>query len=819
MTASRRHALAHWFETQGWRPAPFQRDVWRRYLAGESGLLVTPTGSGKTLAAFGGPLLDALRKPTPPAKPISRGSAKPARTRVLWVTPLRALANDTVRALSAPIEALGLDWAVAKRTGDAKSRDKRLVRTGQAEVVVITPESLALHLSYPDADQTLAKLEAIIVDEWHELLGNKRGVLLQLCLARLRKWNPQVRTWGLSATLGNLEEAAQVLLPHCPDSAIITAARPRTVTLETLLPAEAERFPWAGHLGLSQLARVHEKISAVGTSIIFTNTRSQAELWHKALQASWLGAPEAIALHHGSLDAALRLDVEQRLSKGTLRCVVATSSLDLGVDFPAVDQVFQIGSPKGLARLLQRAGRSKHRPGEAGHVICVPSHALEITEYAAAREALKTGRVESREPPVLSLDVLAQHAVTVALGSGFDADELLAEVRTTHAFADLSDAQWHAVLNFIVRGGEALEHYPEFRRVEVLGDRYVVRERKIALRQRLSIGTIASDAQVSIKMLRGGQLGTVEESFAGRLRPRQIFQFAGRSLEFVRIEGMTAYVRPGKKQTGAVARWMGSKMPMSSELAHAMEAILAKAPASAEMRASRRLIATQARLSDVPAPDLLLVERHKTRQGFHFVLFPFAGRAVHEGLAALLALRLGRHTPNSFEFAVNDYGLMLSSDKPITADAELLREILREDHLLQDLRESLNLAEMARRQFREIARVAGLLPPNVPGKSARSMRQLQASAGLIFDVLKQYDPGHMLLALAEREVLEQQLEFRALRACLADCAARQIRLHEPPSLTPFAFPLWAEFARGRLSTEDWKTRVERAAAKLELRHD
>lgn len=816
---------AEWFAAQGWRPLPFQREVWKHYLAGKSGLLHTPTGSGKTLAVIGGALIEALTAQPVSSVPVDRSAATKRRTavrplRVLWVTPLRALAADTLRALREPAHALGLDWEVGLRTGDASARDKRLARAGKLDVLVTTPESLSLLLSYPDAAQNFSAIRCIVVDEWHELLGNKRGVLLQLCLARLRGLSPLARIWGLSATLGNLDQAREVLIPGRPDAVTVSGLRPRTVRIETLLPASGERFPWAGHLGLSQLARVVERIFGARTSLVFTNTRAQAELWHQALSAVWLEDPATLALHHGSLDARLRADVEAGLRSGGLRCVVATSSLDLGVDFPSVDQVFQIGSPKGVARLLQRAGRSRHRPGEAGHVICVPSHALELVEYAAVREAIAQGDIEPRLPPVLSLDVLAQHCVTLALGGGFDADALLAEVRGTHAFSALDEASWQAVLDFIVQGGRALENYPDYRRVvRDEHGRYLVEDRRVAFRHRLSIGTITSDGAVSVKFLRGGNLGSVEETFIARLRPGDRFQFAGRTLELVRLEAMAAYVRLARKNDGAVPKWQGGRMPLSSELAREVEALLAQPSDSPEMVAVIPLLGLQSRLSMLPKPGCLLVEAVRTREGPQYFVYPFAGRQTHEGLAMLLSLRLGRLQANTWSFAANDYGLALAPAVEQTVTAEQWGALFSANNLEEDLRASLNLAELARRQFREIARIAGLLPPSLPGKAPRSMRQLQASSGLIFDVLARYDPEHILLKLAEREVFSAQLEIRTLRHVLADCAARVVELRAPRSLTPLAFPLWAENLRtGQISSEDWKARVQRAAAQLEKRH-
>lgn len=812
MRRGRDAPLVAWFAARGWKPAPFQRETWRRYLDGESGLLHTPTGSGKTLAAFGGPLLEALAGDAP----LAAGEGP----RVLWVTPLRALAADTTRALTQTAAEMGLAWTVALRTGDASARDKRLARQGKAQVLVITPESLALLLSYADASSRFRALRGIVVDEWHELLGNKRGVLLQLCLARLRRLSPGVRTWGLSATLGNLDEARAVLLPHAPGSALVAGARPRRMQISTLLPERSRALPWAGHLGLSQLERVFKRLFDVRATLLFTNTRAQAELWHRALESIWPEAPATLALHHGSLDPKLRAAVEQGLREGSVRCVVATSSLDLGVDFPAVDQVLQIGSPKGVARLLQRAGRARHRPGESGAVVCVPAQALELIEYAAARQAITRGEVESRPPPVGSLDVLAQHAVTLALGGGFDADELYREVRGTHAYAALDGATWRAVLDFIVQGGRALAKYPDYQRVVRDDDgRYRVRDRRVAFRHRLSIGTITADGAVAVKYLRGGSLGSVEEGFLARLRRGDRFQFAGRTLELVRLEGMIAYVRRAKGGDGPVATWQGGRMPLSTQLASEVESLYSHPGPHPEMRAVEPLLRIQAQASALPDRGRLVAERIGSRRGMHLFLFPFAGRAVHEGIAAMIALRWGRRQANTISYTVNDYGLMLTLAEPAALDDALLRQLLSPDNMADDLRDGVNLGEMARRQFREIARVAGLLTPSLPGQAARSLRQVQASSGLLYDVLRRYDPDHLLLAQAEREVFELQLEAPRLLAALHDCQRRELLLREPRALTPLSFPLWTESMRGQLSTETWQARVRRAAAQLEKRYE
>ncbi|WP_312710121.1 ligase-associated DNA damage response DEXH box helicase [Stenotrophomonas sp.] len=808
--------LQAWFASRGWRPLPFQRAMWRHYLAGESGLLHTPTGSGKTLAMFGGPLLQALIDP-PPA-PARANAVRPLQ--MVWITPLRALASDTARALQAAIDGVGLGWKVGLRSGDASSRERRQAREGRVDVLVTTPESLALLLSYPDTLPRMRQLRCVVVDEWHELLGNKRGVLLQLNLARLRDSTPALQLWGLSATLGNLAQARQVLLPDRPAAPVVEGARQRPVQVQTLLPEPGERFPWAGHLGLAQLPRVLHAVMDARSTLLFTNTRAQAELWHQALSAVWPEDAATLALHHGSLDPTLRQQVEDGLRAGTLRCVVATSSLDLGVDFPEVDQVLQLGSPKGVARLRQRAGRARHRPGASGRITCVPSHALEVAEFAAVRNALREGVVEARPPPVLSLDVLAQHAVSCALAGGFQADALLAQVRRTHAFTDLTAAQWQAVLDFIVQGGRALSQYPDFHKV-VIDDTgtYRVPDRRQALRHRLSIGTISSDGSVRVQFLRGGGLGAVEEQFASRLRPGDRFQFAGRLLELVQLRDMTAYVRVARgRGDGSVPRWQGGQLPLSMPLGQAVAAVLSGADDSVESRWLAPLLALQSRVSAQPAPAQLLVEDVRRREGQFLFVYPFAGRNVHEALAALLARRCTRQQRNSIGYAVNDHGLVLAPAQPISLDAQSWQALFSADGLLDDLRAAVNLGELARRQFRGIARVAGLLVPSLPGGMPRSLRQLQASAGLLYDVLRQHDPEHLLLDLAEQEVLRDALDLPGLQQTLARISGQTVSLQQPASLTPLAFPLWAERLRGQFSNEDWRTRVQRAAQQLERRH-
>jgi ATP-dependent Lhr-like helicase len=765
-------------------------------------LIYAPTGSGKTLAALGGPMIEAIARGAQPNDGLS----------ILWVTPLRALAADLTVQLEAPLHDLGIPWRVLRRTGDSGSSERTKLKAGQVEVLVTTPESLALQLSYEEAGSRFATLGSIVVDEWHELLGSKRGVLFELALARLRLIAPGARIWGLSATIGNLEEAMLALLGPGRPGHLIAVRGSRPTAIETALPPYIECFAWAGHLGLSQLPRVVEAAGAARSVLVFTNTRSQAELWLEAIASVWPHAPETLAIHHGSLDRGLRRKVEDGLRSGAVRCVVATSSLDLGVDFASVDAVIQIGSARGIARLLQRAGRSNHRPGEAGRILFVPTHSLELAEIAAARRALAAGAIEPRPPLPGGADVLAQHLTTLALAGGFVA--AFTEVRRTHAYAGLDRATFDAVLAFLVHGG-ALHAYPDYRRLIEHHGQYILADPRLARRHRFNIGTIVAHGAVEVRFLRGGRLGQVEEAFAARLKPGDRFLFAGRHLEFVRTRDMTVWVKLTKGSRTAVPRWMGGRLSLSNELGHWLQRTLPDDQASEpEMCRLKPLLELQRQKSQIPAPNELLIEIVRARDGEHLFVFPFAGRLVHEGLGALLALRLGRLAPVTLTFGANDYGVVVSGQQLPLIDLGRLRALFDPGSLREDVIECVGATELAKRQFREIARIAGLVFDGYPGRD-KSSRNLQASAGLIYDVLTQYDPHHILLQQALDEVCERTFNFARLQATLEEMKTRDLILQRPAALTPFAFPLWSEWARGGLSSEDWESRVHRLAEQLE----
>ena len=811
-------AVEAWFVARGWQPFDFQREVWAAMAAGEGGLLHATTGSGKTYAVW----LGALQRAQPAAG-----------LQVLWLTPMRALAADTTAALQAPLPALAPAWTVGARTGDTPSAERARQDRRLPTALVTTPESLSLMLTRERACDELGGVHTVVVDEWHELIGNKRGVQVQLALARLRRWNPKLVVWGLSATLGNVDEAMATLCgagEHGPagrrGARRVPGRVDKALRIDTLLPADPGRFSWGGHLGAQMLQPVVDEIDRSRTTLVFTNTRSQAEIWYQLLlqaRPDWAGI---VALHHGSLDKSVRAWVEAGLKDGRLKAVVATSSLDLGVDFLPVERVLQIGSAKGVARLLQRAGRSGHAPGRESRVTLVPTNTLELVEAAAARHAALAGRVEARHGPDKPLDVLVQHLVTVALGGGFVAAELFDEVKTTHAYRGLTRAEFDWALAFVERGGDSLAAYPEYHRVALVDGRWCVPDRGIARRHRLQVGTIVSDAAMAVKWLGGGTIGTIEEGFIARLNPGDHFVFAGRVLEYVRTQDMAAYVRLGRKKKGVVPAWAGGRMPLSSELADAVQALLDGTAAQLrgpradaaftdlEMQAARPMLQAQARLSQLPQRGRLLVERYTSREGHHLFLYPFAGRNVHIGLAQLLAWRLAREQPNTFSLSVNDYGLEILAARPVPLDEALQARLFDSRQLQADVLASLNSGELAQRRFREIARVAGLVFSGYPG-APKSTRQLQASSSLFFEVFRKYDGGNRLLGQAEGEVLAQELEIDRLGATLRHLATLPWALVELAAPSPFALPLLVERLREQLSTEKLKDRLDRLLAEAE----
>ncbi len=796
----------------------FQREAWAHIGQGRSGLLHASTGSGKTFAIWLGVLQALLdRLPRHKAAPLS----------VIWLTPMRALAVDTARALTEPMRDLAPSWTIGLRTGDTPSSERAKQDKRLPTVLITTPESLTLLLARERCRDELSTVRFVVADEWHELLGNKRGVQTQLALSRLRQFNPQIVAWGLSATLSNSEHSALILsqlgaqkaLKNDQKSVLVYAKSDKRLTIDTLIPPEPGRYSWAGHLGARMLQPVVSELAQSGTTLVFTNTRSQAEIWYQLIleaKPEWAGQ---IALHHGSLDKEVRDWVEQGLKAGQLRAVVATSSLDLGVDFLPVERVLQIGSAKGVARLIQRAGRSGHAPGRTSRITLVPTNTLELIEAAAARRAALAGKIEARESPEKPLDVLVQHVVTVALGGGFEAAQLYDELRGCYAYRDLTQEEFDWAIAFCERGGESLTAYPDYHRIKKDDSGiYRLPDRAMARRHRMSIGTIVSDGAVQVKYLSGQRIGTIEESFIARLKKGNCFTFAGRILEFIRVQDMAAYVKRAEKNKGTVPSWQGGKMPLSTEMASTVVELLAEAAQGKfeepEMQAAKSMLQTQMRLSKLPTPQSLLIESFTSKEGHHLYIYPFAGRNVHLGLASLLAHRLVQAQPNTLSLSVNDYGFELLSARPLDLQTVQDQSLFHSNHLLDDVLASLNSSELAQRRFREIARIAGLIFSGFPGAN-KSTKQLQASSSLFFEVFKKYDAGNLLLTQAQREVLSQELNITQLQTTLQAMQARRVDFVELAKPSPLCLPLMVERLREKLSNEKLAQRLERILADAE----
>ena len=1052
-----------WFAGRGWTPMEFQRQCWHAFLRGESGLLQVPTGSGKTYAAVMGPIAAMLAEAgsagrersvagsaavAAPPRSTRRASApaadiavEPPGLRLLVITPLRALSRDLALAIEEPIREMGWPLRVAIRNGDTSSHERGKQLRRPPQILITTPESLSVLLSNSAAPELFGRLQAVVLDEWHELMGSKRGSQCELCLGWLRALRPGLRTWAISATIGNLEEAARAALglteqqrlvghepadagmgqpdSYCqadspyqenssyqensrgsstgpgngdrgdqapvtraavasgnasgtvrrdapsgpaadlrpeppaevcqasaslavqvgsrralhsaqpsaprrkataaPAARLITARLRRDTAIRSLLPETIDGFPWGGHLGLRMYEELVAGLDPAVSTLLFTNTRNQAERWHQCLRFACPEMEDALALHHSAIDRSEREAIEARVKSGELRWVVCTSSLDLGVDFQPVERVVQIGSAKNLARLLQRAGRSAHCPGGTSQVLFMPTNALELLEVSAMRRGLEQGLVEHRRPPQLPLDVLLQHLVTLACGPGFDPAEELNTVRRCWSFRQLSEAQWQWCLDFLEHGGRCLGAYPRYRKLVRCGAdadgnapaagndeaggpavrepgctdveagdsdardrsaavsdgchtkacvaapageprppagqpagtdaepfRYRVLDKAIARLHRFNIGTISADRSVTVRFLRGAVIGHVEEAFISRLKPGDVFFFAGRQLEFVRLREMTAQVKASTRKSSTVPAWAGGQMALSDLLSeHLRQEVdrcaraLARPAAgegmagsgsrgdlpehdagsldTPELQALEPLLRRQADLSRLPRRDQLLVELCRSREGSHLFAFPFEGRFVHEGIGFLWAWRLARHHASTITVSVNDYGFELLAPRGYPFEDLLAlhgEELLETSALESDLEQALNLSELCRRRFRAIAQVSGLITQAMPGQQ-RSGGQLQISAALLFDVFQKHEPDHLLLEQARREVLEEQLERPRLEAALERMAGCEWLLERTARPGPLAFPLLVERLNNRLSNESVLERVQRLIAEAQ----
>ena len=798
--------IQSWFERRGWSPLPFQQRSWAAYLEGRSGLIQVPTGSGKTFAAVMGPIAAMLAE-----------TGDYPGIRLLYITPLRALSRDLALAIREPITEMRWPLRVGIRNGDSSSSERSKQLKSPPQILVTTPESLTLLLSNSKAEELFRHLDTVVLDEWHELMGSKRGTQTELCLSWLRQQRPSLQTWAISATIGNLAQAARHALGTDGDPVIIGGAPARVTEIRSLLPETIDGFPWAGHLGLRMYEDLVAAMNPGISTLLFTNTRNQSERWFQCLRFACPEMEGALALHHSAIDRSEREAIEASVKAGTIRWVVCTSSLDLGVDFQPVEQVVQIGSPKNLARLLQRAGRSAHLPGGTSQVLFMPTNALELLELSAVRRGLEEGLVEQRKPPNAPLDVLLQHLTSLACGAGFHPEETLRAVRSSAAFSNLAQEDWDWCLRFLEHGGDCLAAYPRYRKLEwdEAVQRFRVRDSAIARLHRLNIGTITAAPAITVRFVRGAVLGHVEETFIGQLKPKDVFFFSGRQLEFVRLRDMTAYVKVSNRKSRTVPAWAGGQMALSDLLTHHLRLEVDRASRgeldTPELQALTPLFERQQDLSVLPRIGQLLIETCRTREGTHLYAYPFEGRFVHEGIGFLWASRLTQLERGTITVSVNDYGFELLAPKTYPM-AELLEDhsdlLLNTDHLERDLEAALNLSELQRRRFRAIAQVAGLMHRGFPG-SGKSTGQLQISASLLFDVFERHEPQNRLLLQARREVLDEQLELSRLEAALQR-AAQQEWLHvATPRPGPLAFPLLVERLNNRMSNETVLERIQR----------
>jgi len=825
--------IREWYKRKNWEQFAFQREMEAAYLDGFSGLLNAPTGSGKTFALFLPFLAGYINKhPDSYTKQTNNGLL------MLWITPLRALTNDIKKAMQEVCDEIGIPWKIATRTGDTPAAEKAALKKKLPEVLLTTPESLHLMLAQKEYPKIFQGLQVVVIDEWHELLGTKRGVQVELGLSRLKALSREslaqstkqqdyrlptmdygLRIWGISATIGNLEQAADVLLGNDfpPDKiTMIRANLEKKLVIKSIIPENIENYSWSGHIGIKLLPQVMEIVAKSKTTLIFTNTRSQSEIWYHAILDNYPEYAGIMAMHHGSLDNELRNWVEAALHAEALKVVVCTSSLDLGVDFRPVDTVVQVGSPKGVARFMQRAGRSGHHPGAISKAYFVPTHSLELLEGAALKEGIKKGIFESRDPMLLTMDVLIQYMVTLAVSDGFRADELFKEVKSTFAFADLTRNEFNQLLDFITNGGKTLAQYDEFLKVEVENGLFKVNSRRVAMRHRLSIGTITSELSIRIKWLSGGSLGTIEESFVSKLKPGNVFWFAGRSLEFIRVKEMTAYVKKSNSTKGLIPSWNGGRMPLSSQLAAVfrdkLDEVAHGIEKDEEVIALKPLFDLQSRLSHLPQSHEFLIESFKSHEGHHLLFYPFEGRLVHEGMASLLAYRISKIKSASFSIAMNDYGFELLTDDDVPIETVLEDAgFFSIDNLLDDIQHSLNANEMARRRFRDIAHIGGLVFTGYPGQPVKN-KHLQASTSLLFEVFSEYEPDNLLVRQAYNEALAFQLEEFRLRMALQRISKQNIILKTIERPTPFAFPIMVDsLGREKLTTETLEERISKMA--------
>lgn len=803
-----------WFHDQGWKSFPFQKETWTAFLQGKNGLLNAPTGSGKTYALWIPVVLDYIKN-----NPDYGTKHKPG-LKAIWITPLRALSVEIKQAAERVVAGLGVPMTVGIRSGDTTQGERAKQKGKMPDLLITTPESLQLLLASKGYDKVFKDCTAIVIDEWHELLGTKRGVQTELALSRLKTIAPRMRIWGISATIGNLQQAKEVLLgtgsEAYENSVLVRANIDKKIKVLSIIPEKMDAYPWRGHMGLHLIDEVAAIVKRSRTTLIFTNVRSACEIWFQRLLEKYPEFAGEMAMHHGSINRDTRLWVEQAIRNEELKVVVCTSSLDLGVDFAPVETIIQIGGPKGVARFMQRAGRSGHQPGKESVIHFLATHAMELIEASALKKAVAETVVEDRVPYLNSWDVLVQYLNTLAVSDGFYPDIIYKEVKGTFCYQAMTRDQWNWLLNFVTKGSQSLQAYDEYKKVEIMEDGlFKINSRMIAMHHRMQIGTIVGDAVLNVKFLGGGYIGTIEEWFISKMRPGDVFTFAGKKLELYGLKNMQVLVRKADPAKSAkLVSWMGGRMSFSAQMSEMIREELYTANTTKltpELKALAPVFKRQRKESIVPDNSQFLIETFKTREGYHAIFYPFEGRSVHEALASLLAYRISLLAPISFSLAYNDYGFELLSDQEINMQQVLDNNLFTAEYVHPDLQQSLNATEMAKRKFRDIAVIAGLVFTGFPGKIIKT-KHLQGSSQLLFEVFRDYEPDNLLFLQAYTETFEHQLEEGRLIQALERINNQQIVWKQCLKPTPFSFPIITDRLREKLSSETLAERIKKMTA-------
>lgn len=780
------HEIDAWFSGRGWRIRRHQSEMLEVADAGLHAMLVADTGAGKTLAGF----LPTLA-PFCPSR--LDGSPVPEGLHTLYVSPLKALAHDVHRNLVVPVEEMGLPIRVEARSGDTSSDRKKKQRTKPPHVLLTTPESLSLLLSYPESFAMFAGLQRVIVDEIHAFATGKRGDLLALALSRLETIAPDLQRAALSATVADPQAFREWLAPHgdIDSVALVQGEAGADPEVEILLPLE-ERVPWGGHAATWAIPQLYERIKANKTTLIFTNTRFLAEyIFQNLWDVNEDNLP--IGVHHGSLSKEARRKVEGAMAEGALRALVATSSLDLGVDWGDIDLVVQMGAPKGSSRLLQRVGRANHRLDQPSRALLVPGNRFEFLEATAARDAVEEGQRDGEDFRPGGLDVLAQHVMACACAAPFDEAALLAEVRSSLAYAYVDAAIWQRVLTFVATGGYALKAYDRFKRI--VRDRdgtWRLAHPEHAARHRLNAGIIVDSEMLNVRFGNGRSLGKVEERFAAALSPKDTFSFAGMSLEVEKVKDMEVIVRAAKK-AAMIPSYGGQRMPLTTHLAGRVREMLVDRAGWARFPDDvREWLEVQDWRSQMPGPNQLLVESFPHGQREYSVYYTFEGWNANQSLGMLITRRMEERGLRPGGFVANDYSLAVWGLAPVKDPGPLLSP----DILAHEFVEWVQESHLLRRAFREVAVIAGMVERQQPGRR-KSGKQVTFSTDLIYDVLRKYEPEHVLLEAAWADARERMTDVGRL-GNLLERSARELVHVELDRVSPLAVPVMVVIGRENL---------------------